>query len=501
MTSHLGEFVRWDTPIYGRAGGKETIIIDASLCPVVGDSGQVVFICAEGRDISAKKAQEREIAQKNIELQFVPDEGRVRCALRCSAQEILVAVDDSGPGVKPELRSAIFERFRQGDGGINRKVGGTGLGLAIAKEFVEMHKGRIEVIDSELGGARFQVAIPRARLAQHSPLPGIEASVDRTPLSGVIEELRAAMPIQRPNEGQTPSHRKPRVLVVEDNAADEELLVKLLEHGAQDFIVEPFSEKELVVRVRNLVAAQQTHEQVSDLRDAAESANRAKDEFLAMLGYELRNPLAPILIALQLMQLRGEERSARERTAIERQVRHLARLVDDLLDVSRITRGGVELRRELVELSDVVAKAIEMASPLFEQRAHALSVMCRRRACAGDEVVLSVRDTGIGMAADVLPRVFDLFVQERQALDRSQGGLGLDLAIVRNLLERHGGSITAHSEGPGRGSEFVVRLPLATPRAATADSRTPEPLGSTPAATGERVLIVDDMSRPRRCWP
>jgi PAS domain S-box-containing protein len=271
--------------------------------------------------------------------------------------------------------------------------------------------------------------------------------------------------------------------------------------------------------------------QVNQLREAAEAANRAKDEFLAMLGHELRNPLSPILTALQLMRLRGTEGSERERTVIERQVTHLTRLVDDLLDVSRIARGKVELKQEVVELAEVVAKAVEMTSPLLEQRTHTLDLQVPRTGLPvrGDatrlsqvtsnlltnaakytpagghitvrgteedgQVVLRVRDTGMGIAADVLPHVFDLFVQERQALDRSQGGLGLGLTIVRNLVEHHGGSVSAHSEGPGSGSEFVVRLPKAAvahisqePGVAKAQECGPVPI--SPHAL--RVLVVDD---------
>jgi signal transduction histidine kinase len=215
--------------------------------------------------------------------------------------------------------------------------------------------------------------------------------------------------------------------------------------------------------------------EVNQLREAAEGANRAKDEFLAMLGHELRNPLSPILTALQLMKLRGHDGSDRERTVIERQVNHLTRLVDDLLDVSRIARGKVELKEEIVGMAEVVAKAIEMSSPLLEGRNHTLRVEVSKHGLlvqgdatrlsqvvsnlltnaakytapggvitvSGDEreaeVILRVRDTGIGIRSDILPRIFDSFVQERQAIDRSQGGLGLGLTIVRNLVERHGG--------------------------------------------------------------
>ena len=264
-------------------------------------------------------------------------------------------------------------------------------------------------------------------------------------------------------------------------------------------------------------------------RQEAEAANRAKDEFLAMLGHEMRNPLSPILTALQLMKLRGGGGLERERAVIERQVGHLTRLVDDLLDVSRITRGKVALKEELVEIGEVVAKAIEIATPLLDQRTHALDVVVPRGLwLRGDsvrlsqivsnlltnaakytpasgritvrvtdergEIVIRVRDTGIGIAPDVLPLVFDLFVQERQAIDRAQGGLGLGLTIVRNLVERHGGTVSAHSDGPGSGSEFVVRLPRAhapvDPEVSTRVESAAEAV--TPSDAAPRILVVDD---------
>jgi CheY-like chemotaxis protein len=240
--------------------------------------------------------------------------------------------------------------------------------------------------------------------------------------------------------------------------------------------------------------------------------------------------LAPILTALQLMRLRGDAGSDRERIVIERQVKHLTRLVDDLLDVSRIARGKVELKLAPVESAEVIARAIEMASPLLEARTHTLTVdvprtglpmlvdaarlsqvvsnlltnAARYTAAGGtiavtarrdrDEVLVSVRDTGIGIAPDILPSVFDVFVQGRQASNRAEGGLGLGLAIVRNLVERHGGRVLAHSDGIGRGSEFTVWVPMAPilvnqepprrPQAAAQPARAP--------ANASRVLIVDD---------
>jgi PAS domain S-box-containing protein len=264
-------------------------------------------------------------------------------------------------------------------------------------------------------------------------------------------------------------------------------------------------------------------------RQAAEAASRAKDEFLAMLGHELRNPLSPILTALQLMKLRGGGQE-RERTVIERQVSHLTRLVDDLLDVSRIARGKVELKEEFVEVAEIVAKAIEIATPLLDQRTHSLDVDVPRGLWVrGDvtrlnqvvsnlltnaakytppagritvrateergEIVIRVRDTGIGIAADVLPRVFDLFVQERQSIDRSQGGLGLGLTIVRNLVERHGGTVAVHSDGPGTGSEFVVRLPRADAPVKPQVAGDVESASESAIASGDAalsILVVDD---------
>jgi signal transduction histidine kinase/ActR/RegA family two-component response regulator len=266
-------------------------------------------------------------------------------------------------------------------------------------------------------------------------------------------------------------------------------------------------------------------EQAERERARAEEANRAKDAFLAMLGHELRNPLAPIVTSLELMGLRGGTAYARERAVIERQVRHMARLVDDLLDVARVTRGRFELRREPVELSALVADAVETASPLLEERGHSLTLSVPpsglvldgdpqrlRQAVAnlltnaakytprsgrievsaeraGDRVRLRVRDDGQGIEASLLPRIFDAFVQGERALDRSEGGLGLGLAIVRAIAEAHGGSALAESDGPGTGSTFTLELPLvAADGAATCAAAR----RAVVAAAGPRVLVVDD---------
>ncbi|HVS97210.1 MAG TPA: ATP-binding protein [Puia sp.] len=519
-----GEFVRWDTSIYGRAGGKETIIIDASLCPVWDDKGNVVFLCAEGRDISEKKAQEREIAQKNIELRgllerireldeiktqffanvshelrtpialiigpaerlmrndasmtpalryesansiarnakmllkhvndlldisrleakklkierkdtdagelvrfiashfgvlakernidyrigtgdalhaaidpgklqrivmnllsnafkFAPEGGTIRCTLTSDSADLILTIEDSGPGVRPELRRLIFERFRQGDGATNRQFSGTGLGLAIVHEFVQLHKGTIEVDGSDLGGALFRVKLPgcvtghgasphppaaasphpspaaaappshavssaAAASPRHVAYPATDGETDRTTLDGLLEELR--IPSRTGAPAADPERKdgsREVILVVEDNPemnrficqalagefevvaafdgdeglrkalvflptmiltdimmprvsgeemiagirrqpelndtlilllsakADDDLKLRLLKDGAQDFITKPFSEVELLVRVRNLVRMKRTSE-------SARIAERRKREVL-----------------------------------------------------------------------------------------------------------------------------------------------------------------------------------------------------------------------------
>ena len=260
------------------------------------------------------------------------------------------------------------------------------------------------------------------------------------------------------------------------------------------------------------------------LRGEAEAANRAKDEFLAMLGHELRNPLSPISTALQVMRMRGM--AGRELDVLERQVGHLTRLVDDLLNISRAVRGKIELHRRDIEIADLVAEALEVASPLLEQRGHVVEVDVPRHGLGvhadrermvqavsnlmtnaakysdpgsritirctrtDDRVRLSVQDHGAGIAPEMLARVFDPFVQQEQTIDRARGGLGLGLAIVRSLVELHGGTVSAASEGTGRGSEFTIELP-ATTLAAT-PSPAPEVAVEPPPSARGKILVVDD---------
>ena len=282
--------------------------------------------------------------------------------------------------------------------------------------------------------------------------------------------------------------------------------------------------------VTSQVLAQQATDRIHAERKALveelEAAHRVKDEFLAMLGHELRNPLSPIVTALELMKMRGDGSTSREQAVIRRQVDHLLRLVDDLLDVARITRGKIELKKTRVEVADLIARAVEMASDLFEQRqqhleidrgpaglacdgdptrlAQALSnlltnasrytppgghVVLAARG-EGDDVVLTVQDDGIGIAADLLPRVFEMFVQGARTLDRAEGGLGIGLALVKNLVELHGGQVSARSDGPGLGSTFTLRLPAAHQSRATLPAALAAAVAPPPE--GRRVMVVDD---------
>jgi PAS domain S-box-containing protein len=882
-----GEFIRYDVEVYGRAGGRETIIIDFSMIPVRDASGRVRYIVPEGRDITEKKAYEREVARKNTELQgllgrireldeiktqffanvshelrtplalilgpaerlkrtdmgsgeraeiaevivrnarvllkhvndlldisklearklsielqeadvaallrfvashfdvlaaerninyqlqvadtlraaidteklervlmnlisnafkFVPVGGTIRCIAEASQSGLLLAVEDSGPGVRLELREAIFERFRQGDGSASREVGGTGLGLAIAREFVELHRGQVYVTDSEFGGARFEVLLPQPPVpATHSESAAPARHIDPNMAAGMIDELRKPPSDERSAEPAADAYgTQARVLVVEDNPdmnrfisqvlaeqyqvvsafdgeaglaralafnpalivsdimmpgvsgtemiarmrahrelqdtpilvlsakADDDLKVRLLGEGAQDFIVKPFSATDLLVRAKNLIAATRAQEAIreteklkhevmerrneqlrarteqlnelfhqapgfmavlrgprhvfelvnaaylrlvghrdvlgkpmrealpevaeqgflalldgvlesgqpyigsaskvrlqreaagpmeeryvdfifqplvapdgsvtgvfvqgSDVteRRAAEEAlrqaDRRKDEFLATLAHELRNPLAPIRHAAKLAQKSSVTAAQLQwsHDVIDRQVDHMSHLLDDLLDISRITRGSLSLRKQTLLLKDYLHAAVEATRPFIESKAHRVDLTLpesetlwvdadpvrlvqvfsnlltnaakytdargwiRVSARVIDaQIEVSVRDNGIGITADVLPRVFDMFSQATSALERSEGGLGIGLSLVRGLIQLHDGSIEARSDGAGCGSEFVVRLPRAHV-AGTHDGA----LARTPVAdessAGLRILVADD---------
>ena len=261
----------------------------------------------------------------------------------------------------------------------------------------------------------------------------------------------------------------------------------------------------------------------SRLYDELRNADRQKDDFLAMLAHELRNPLAAIDYAIQLAKI-SPEQAEHAGDIIHRQVRHLARLIDDLLDVSRITRGKIELQKEAIDACTIVIRAAGTARPIIEEHDHRFDVevapdkmplwvdptraeqivvnlltnAAKYTPKGGeislhafrhdDEVVIKVKDTGIGIPKEMLPRIFELFTQVHPELDRAKGGLGIGLTVVRRLAEMHGGSVSATSKGLGQGTEFIVRLPLSMERAA--GEVFPPQVALPPP--GLRVMVVDD---------
>jgi signal transduction histidine kinase/ActR/RegA family two-component response regulator len=304
--------------------------------------------------------------------------------------------------------------------------------------------------------------------------------------------------------------------------ANQELAAQVAEKlSAQDALEKAYAELERRVEERTAELAKS--------EEALRNADRRKDEFLAMLGHELRNPLAPIRNALQLMHKPGVSDSLVKwgREIIDRQIDHLTRLVDDLLDVSRIVHGKISLQEATFDITTVINQAVEGSRPLIEARHQKLSVRIpeeliwvkgdlvrlaqvvsnllnnaakysdvgeriRLDVLASERwVTIRVQDSGIGIQSDVLPHVFDLFAQADHSLARTQGGLGIGLTLVKRLVEMHDGRVEAHSQGPGYGSEFLVHLPR---RTAPAETLMPESLDKRVVGSEEplRVLVVDD---------
>jgi signal transduction histidine kinase len=270
--------------------------------------------------------------------------------------------------------------------------------------------------------------------------------------------------------------------------------------------------------------------------DAVREADRRKSEFLATLAHELRNPLAPIRNGLQIIRLANHDEDAVQeaRAMMERQVAHMVRLIDDLLDLSRITNGKIELRKERIELAAAVQDAVEAIHPCMEASGHELTINVPTRPVyvdgdrtrlaqifanllnnsakfterggrvqltvdvQGSDVVVSVKDNGIGIPADMLPRIFNMFTQVDRSLDRSQGGLGIGLSLVRGLVEMHGGRVEAHSAGVGAGSEFTVRLPVMLSQVRRSGNKDRES-DEINAGSVRRILIVDDYEDSAIC--
>jgi two-component system, sensor histidine kinase len=336
--------------------------------------------------------------------------------------------------------------------------------------------------------------------------------------------------------GQQPPWSDLPVLVLARPGANSAAVRGAIEQLGNVTVVErPTRVATLVSVVRTALRSRQRQYQIREhLRERANAevalrdADRRKNEFLAILAHELRNPLAPIRNSLHILRLSLPDDPAVTRIGemLERQVKHIVRLVDDLLEMSRITRGKIELRRERVELAAVVRSAVETSQPLIDAAHHrlAISIPAQPLTVDGDpvrlaqvvanllnnaakytepggqiwltvrgegtEAVVSVRDSGTGIAAENLREVFELFTQIDGPQMRTQGGLGIGLSLVKSLVEMHGGTVSVRSEGLGKGSEFLVRLPLAVEPARSRVEAAPAK--SAPGAPAHRVLVVDD---------
>jgi two-component system, sensor histidine kinase len=310
-----------------------------------------------------------------------------------------------------------------------------------------------------------------------------------------------------------------------------------LECGADTYLTEPVESTELLATVQALLRLYKREEENRQLLAQLREADRQKDDFLATLAHELRNPLHPIRGAVELLRLHPElDPEARlSRDVIDQQVNHLARLIDDLLDIARITRDKLELRKEKLSLADVLRGAVESSRSFLESHGHQADVsfppetvqlegdpvrltqilvnllnnaakytpkgekISLSSMIEGDRAIVSVKDTGVGIEADKLPHVFEKFYQVDRSLERSESGLGLGLTLTRRLVELHGGTLQARSEGLGKGSEFIVSLPIIVNH----ESSTSAGTGANGAGKGEerwRILIVDDGARTREMY-
>jgi signal transduction histidine kinase/ActR/RegA family two-component response regulator len=327
------------------------------------------------------------------------------------------------------------------------------------------------------------------------------------------------------------------VLVLALQGADSAAVARAMDQLGNVTVLErPTRAAALVSAARSALRARQRQYQIREsmvererVAEALIASDRRKDEFLDLLAHELRNPLAPIVNSLRLLDLTvgNDPRIARIREMLSRQVGCMVRLVDDLLEISRITRGRIELRKEAVALSDIVQSAVDSIRPAADAAGHTLSVSLPHESLLlegdparlvqvltnvlhnavkytaprgriwvsaeleEDRVAIRVRDTGCGIPTEMVPRVFDLFTQVPQETAPSQGGLGVGLTLVQRLVELHGGSVSAFSEGRDRGSEFTIRLPLPVLRF---DFESGAMRGESPAPqlSRRRVLVVDD---------
>lgn len=595
---------------------------------VVSERGIRVVLQAPGEvvaEVDGDKVQRVFMNLLSNAFKYAPNDSAVRLALTEDGDHLTLTVEDAGPGVPPDFRESIFERFQQGDRETQRRYGGTGLGLSIVKEFVEMHGGSITVGESATGGAQFRVRLPR-----HAP-DGVE--IHTSPWTGtdaVIQRLANAPAVERKDiiqdTAETVTTDRPDVLVVEDNQdmrdficrvlepdaqtrtaengrealaairartpdliltdmmmpvmtgeelvaalrqdeglrdvpvilltakADDEMKLNLLMEGAQDYVLKPFSIDELRARVRNQLQTKLTRDtlrhaldtrsddlaamvrELAAAKTAAVAANAAKDDFLAVLSHELRTPLTPALAAASaLMNEAADATEVRESLAIiRRNIELEARLVDDLLDVTRITQGKLRIHSTPVDLHAILHDALAMVNPaLREKRITAVMDLTKaqplirgdaarltqvfsnllgnaakftpadgqvtiRSTLTGEKIRIEIEDTGIGITPELLPQVFDPFRQGHVDTTRRFGGLGLGLSVAKGLVEAHGGSISARSAGCKQGATFTVELPALAAGSATLSVPASPGGAFTAPARSLRVLLVEDHDDTRQ---
>lgn len=595
-------------------------------------------------EVDADKVQRVLINLLSNAFKFVPEGGEVRLSLSSTDDRAVLLVEDTGPGLPPDLRTSVFERFHQGDPATQQRFGGTGLGLSIVKEFVDLHGGEVVVGDAPGGGASFCVKLPlRAPQGAEVSALNVESgsapdSIYRRPGPRAISEHDAETAwAQAQSErwkerlptaaGVDGGNEKPLVLVVEDNRemndfvarvlepefrtlsahngrqglelaeahlpdlilsdvmmpempgdelirnlrerphlasipvilltakADDELKSHLLGEGAQDYVMKPFVVEELRARVRNLVAnklvrdtlqkelasqdddiaelAQQVTQrarQLAEAKEAAEEANRAKDKFLAMLSHELRTPLTPALAAAMHLDTGGEIDRDQLRSllgVIRRNIELEARLIDDLLDLTRISKGKIELHLATVDAHAALQDALAMCEEDIREKGSRLDVhldaprhhvradgprllqvfwnlllnAVKFTPAGGDitlrtsnndgRLIVQVADTGIGIAPEVLGRIFEPFEQGEQSVTRQFGGLGLGLSVAKAFVDAHGGRISAASPGRNQGTTMTVELDTVSPPA----EAPPEPAAFASHGAGGaalRVLLAED---------
>ena len=317
------------------------------------------------------------------------------------------------------------------------------------------------------------------------------------------------------------------VLMTSANYVTLESKVMGLEHGADAYLAQPFEAAELIAMVRSLLRLRHAEQESRERSDRLVEADRRKDEFLAMLAHELRNPLAAATTALYLLERSANDpaRQVRSTDVIRRQLGNLSRLVDELVDVSRVTRGKIEIRKEPVDLALLVERAVALArerwglarAQQIERTTPAVPALVFGDAMRLEQVfnnlldnaskysekngrisvtlgqdgpswVVRVRDDGMGLTKEAVARVFALFFQVDQTFGRARGGLGIGLTLVRTLVELHGGTVLARSEGLGKGSEFEVRLPAL----AAGKAEVPPDPGPPTKGLPRRILVVDD---------